>query len=108
LSDKTLLKPFNTALSGKAAGHDVVIYQDDNSHAILKDNEGDGDADTDADINKVLQHDDDSDELQELNKEDQEQMLDDTAAFHMTATKVRFVNLPFMPTNYLIVYRFNN
>src|ERR1700720_4192877 len=65
LSAKALLKPFNTALSGKAADDDV------------------------SNIGKDLQ-DDGINELQELNEADRELMLEETAAVRTTVTKVRF------------------
>ena len=115
LSTKTLLKPFNTTLSRKAADDDdTAMYQNDISQTILEDNEGDRDGDADEnedeDIGEDLQ-DDDIDELQELNKEDLEQILEETAAVCMTVTKVRFAKqrtFAFLPTNYLIVYRSSN
>ena len=71
LSAKSLLNPFNTALSGKAADDDdAALYQNDISQTILEDDEGDGDGNTDEnedeDIGEDLQ-DDDIDKLQELN-----------------------------------------
>src|ERR1700720_167957 len=93
LSAKALLKPFNTALSGKAADDDdVAMYQDNIIQTILEDDEEDGDGDADenenededediSDISEDLQ-DDGIDGLQELNEEDREQMLEETAAGH--------------------------
>jgi len=115
LSAKSLLKPLNTTLSGKAADDDhTAMYQNDISQTILKDDKGDGDGNgdknEDEDISVDLQ-DDDIDKLQELNKEDWEHILEETAAVHTTVTKVRFVKqriLAFSPTNYLNVYRSGN
>ena len=74
------------------------MYQDNISQTILEDVEEDGDGDADenedkdediGDIGEDLQ-DDGIDELQELNKEDWEQMLEETAAVRTTVTNVRF------------------
>src|SRR5882724_4378904 len=72
LSAKSLLKPLNTTLSGKAADDDhTAMYQNDISQTILKDDKGDRDGNADEnedeDISEDLQ-DDKIDELQELNE----------------------------------------
>ena len=115
LSAKSLLNPFNTALSGKAADDDdTAMYQNDIRQSILKDDEGDRDGNADEnedeDIGEDLQ-DDYIDKLQELNEENWEQMLEETAAVRMTVTKVRFAKqrvFAFLHTDYLIVYRSGN
>ena len=71
----------------------TAISQNDISQTILKNDEEDRDNNTDKnedeDIGEEFQE-DDIDELQELNKEDREQILEETAAVCMTVTKVRF------------------
>ena len=92
----------------------TAISQNDISQTILKNDEEDRDNNTDKnedeDIGEEFQE-DDIDELQELNKEDREQILEETAAVCMTVIKVRFAKqriFTFFPTNYLIVYRSSN
>ena len=111
---------FNTALTGKAADDDdAAMYQDNIGQTILEDDEEDGDGDAvknedeDEDTGDTSEdlEDDEIDELQELNEEDQEQILEETAAVRTTVTKVRFAKqiiFVFSPTNYLIVYRSDN
>ena len=53
LSAKALLKPFNTALSRKAADDDdAAMYQDNISQTILEDDEEDRDGDADENENE--------------------------------------------------------
>ena len=92
LSTKSLLKPFNTALSGQVADNDDTgMYHSDTSQTILEDNKEDRDGDTDKNEDSEDLQDNNINKLQELNEEDQEQILEETAAVCMTVTKVRFV-----------------
>ena len=84
LSAKSLLKPFNTTLSRKAADNDdMAMHHSDISQTILEDNEGDGDGDADKN--------EDSENLQDDNINELQEQILETAAVHMTVTKVRFV-----------------
>ncbi|KAG1720839.1 hypothetical protein EDB19DRAFT_1835776 [Suillus lakei] len=78
LSTKTLLQPFNTALSGK----------DDNNNTLenLEDDKGQSEEDEQG-KDKSDDQDDEIDELQELDKVEQARLLEDTAAICDTVTK---------------------
>jgi len=78
LSAKALLKPFNIGLSGKAT-------DDDNDPTMVEDDD-EGDKEEQADEDDY--EDDNIDELEELSKDEQNQVLQETAAVHETITKV--------------------
>jgi hypothetical protein len=90
LSAKALLKPFNTALSGKDGG-DEMPTQDENDESnpqvILEDEGEDEDGEEEADIEDDVE-DDDVDELQELSEEERTRVLEETAVVRETVTKV--------------------
>ena len=86
LSATTLLKPFNTVLSRKAADK-VEASEEDAEEELVpeieEEDEDEGEDDDDQD-----DEDDSIDELQELTKSEQEQVLENTAVVHQTVTKV--------------------
>jgi hypothetical protein len=94
LSAKTLLKPFNSALSGKATGDDEMAIPEeieDSDGLLMPEDEGEGE---DKDEDKVTDHDNEEDEdngideLAELG-EDKQTRLGDTTAVRQAVTKVR-------------------
>jgi len=90
LSAKTLLKPFNTALSSKVAD-EVNIGDDDNDDPlILADPDEEGEEEDNNDNNDEEKDDDDDgvDELETLSEEERMEVLEDTAAVRATVTKV--------------------
>jgi hypothetical protein len=99
LSAKSLLKPFNTALS-KTPTDDGMAVEDDNNQVLNQDNEEDeGDEDEDKEDedegdNEAEEEfddnveDDNIDKVQELSEDKQMQVLEETAAVHGTVTKV--------------------
>jgi hypothetical protein len=95
LSAKTLLKPFNSALSGKATEDDEMAIPEeieDSDGLLMLEDEGEG---QDEDEDEVMDHDDKEDkddgiyELAELGEDEQTRLLEDTAAVHQAVTKVR-------------------
>jgi len=80
LSAKALLKPFNIGLSGK-------VMDDDNDPAMVMDGGDEGDEEEQANDDDD-DEDDNIDELEELNKDEQNQVLQETAVVHETITKV--------------------
>jgi hypothetical protein len=90
---KTLLKPFNLALSGKATEDDNMAITEeieDPEGLLMPEDEGEG-QDEDEDEDKVMDHDDEDnvDELAELSEDEQTRLLEDTAAVRQAVTKVR-------------------
>jgi len=73
------LKPFNIGLSGK-------VMDDDNDPAMVMDGGDEGDEEEQADDDD--DEDDNIDELEELNKDEWNQVLQETAVVHETITKV--------------------
>ena len=85
LSAMTLLKPFNTALSRKAADKVEASEEDAKEELVpeIEEDEDEGEDDDDQD-----DKDDGIDELQELTKSEREQVLENMAVVHQTVTKV--------------------
>ena len=81
LSAKTLLKPFNTALSGQ----DVDITDEEDDDLLIPEAEEEGEEE---DNNNNNDEDDGIDELETLSEEERTQVLEDTAVVHTTLTKV--------------------
>jgi hypothetical protein len=93
LSAKTLLKPFNTALSGGAADEVDMTDEDDDLPILEADEDGEEERDEDEDEAEEDEDQDDEDdgidELETLSEEERTQVLEDTAAVRATVTKVR-------------------
>jgi hypothetical protein len=90
LSAKTLLAPFNTAISGKAKD-DGLLEGDDNNNddePFPELEEEEDDAEEGAGDIKKDDEDDGIDELQELSAKERERVLEDTAVVRETVTKV--------------------
>jgi hypothetical protein len=89
LSAKSLLKPFNTAIPGKAMENDDATTQDhDDDHAILEDDsEEEGEDEEGIDVEDDVE-DDNVNELQELSEDEREQVLEETTVVCETITKV--------------------
>ena len=89
LSAKSLLKPFNTALSGKAADDDNDVTDPYNDQGIpaIDEEEDWGDEPDLEDLEDDID-DEDRDELQALSEDEQEQVLEETAVVRETVTKV--------------------
>jgi len=90
LSAKSLLKPFNTALSGKSTDEDddMTSQDHDDDQVILgADEEEDGGDEEEIGIEDDID-DDDIDELQALSEDQQKQVLEETAVVRETVTKV--------------------
>lgn len=96
LSAKALLRPFNTALSGKTAGNDdgddVTAQDIDDNHLMPEDDEeeveGEDDEEEADPEGEGEVEDDNVDELQELSEDEQKQMLEETVAVREAVTKV--------------------
>jgi len=94
---KTLLKPFNSGLSGKATEDDEMAITEeieDPDGLLMPENEGEGededeDEDEATDHDKEEDEDDGIDELAELGEDEQTRLLEDTAAVCQAVTKVR-------------------
>jgi hypothetical protein len=78
LSAKFLLAPFNTAISQKATQDDEMLEEDDSDELMPEDDNDDNKDDEDDGIN----------ELEELNKNEQAQVLENTTEVRETVTKV--------------------
>lgn len=95
LSAKTLLKPFNSALSGKATESDEIAIPDgieDPDGLLMPEDEGEGEGE---DEDEVMDHDDEDDgidELAELDEDEQTRLLEDTATVRQAVTKVRLID----------------
>jgi hypothetical protein len=89
LSAKTLLKPFNTALS-KVADEVDIGDEDDDDPPILADPDVEGEEEGNDDEEDEEKDDDDDgvDELETLSEEERTEVLEDTAAVRATVTKV--------------------
>ena len=81
LSAKTILKPFNTALSGR----DVDITDD---NPLIPEAEEEGEEEEDNNNNDEDDEDNGIDKLETLSEEERTQVLEDTAAVCTTVTKV--------------------
>jgi hypothetical protein len=95
LSAKSLLVPFNTAISGKAAQDDEALEEDDNDilQFSQEEDEDDGEDGEEDDVNEedVEDKDDEDDgidELEELSESERTLMLESTADVRETVTKV--------------------
>ena len=86
LSATAFLKPFNMALSRKAADKVEVSEEDAKEELVLEIKEEDKDEGEDDDDQD--DKDDSIDELQELTKSEREQVLENTAVVCQTVTKV--------------------
>jgi hypothetical protein len=92
LSAKSLLKPFNTALSGSVMrddNSDDMTAQDVNENESIPD--GDDEEEEEGGDEEDLEgevEDDDIDELQELSEDEQKEMFEETTAVRETITKV--------------------
>ena len=84
LSAKTLLKPFNTGLSGR----DVDITDEEDDDLLIPEAEEEGEEEDNDDNNNKDDEDDGIDELETLSEEERMQVLEDTAAVCTTLTKV--------------------
>jgi len=89
LSAKTLLKPFNTALSGKVVADVEIMDDDDDDLLILETVEEDKEEDNKDEDEDKDDDDDGIDELEMLSGNERTQVLEDTAAVRATVTKVR-------------------
>jgi hypothetical protein len=92
LSAKALLKPFNTALSGKTTDDNDACEVNDNDRLMPEidedeDDEDDND-DEEVDVEDSDDQDDGVDELQELSEAEQIEMLENTADVREIVTKV--------------------
>jgi hypothetical protein len=93
LSAKALLKPFNTALSGKTTGDDgdsddVTAQDIDDNHLIPEDDEEDVEGEDEEEVEGEGEVEDDVDELEVLSEDERNQMLEETTAVCKTVTKV--------------------
>ena len=90
LSAKTLLKPFNTALSSKAEDTVDVMDEDDEElpNLVNTDEEGEEEEDDEKEDEDKDDEDDGIDELETLSEEERTQVLEDTADVCVTVTKV--------------------
>jgi hypothetical protein len=84
LSAKTLLKPFNTGLSGR----DIDITDEEDDDLLIPEAEEEGEEEDDDDNNNKDDEDDGIDTLETLSEEERTQVLEDTAAVRTTITKV--------------------
>lgn len=89
---KTLLRPFNTALSGKDNNNNTPenLEGEVDEDAMLKYDEGQGEEDEQGE-DESDDKDDEIDELQELGEVEQARLLEDTAAVRDMVTKVTCV-----------------
>jgi hypothetical protein len=97
LSAKALLKPFNIGLSGKTTDDDDEITQDDDGNlATFEDDEEgeEGEEDEEEQDNDKDDENDNIDELEVLSEDEQQQVLEETAAVRDTVTKVSGKCLP--------------
>jgi len=95
LSAKSLLKPFNTALSWTSADNDMAAAfgEDINDQWIDQGDEGEGDESEEGDegegeVEEDVE-DDNIDKLQELSEDARKELQEETAAVRETVTKVR-------------------
>jgi hypothetical protein len=111
LSAKSLLRPFNTALSGKDTDGDDGItaqdHEDDQGLLAINEEEDWGDEqEPDLEDLKDDIDDEDHDELRALSEDEQERVLEETAVVRETVTKVRYHCTH--SANSLIIYRYDN
>jgi hypothetical protein len=95
LSAKTLLAPFNTAISSKAVQDDELL-EGDSDGLMVEDKEDDelaGEDGIEGDVEGDIEEKDDADdginELEELSEDEQGQVLESTAVVREMVTKVR-------------------
>ena len=91
LSAKTLLKPFNVALSGNAADNIDTTDEDNEELPNLVDADEEGeeeDDDNDKENEDKDDEDDGVDELETLSEEERAEVIEETAAVRVTVTKV--------------------
>jgi hypothetical protein len=89
LSAKTLLTPFNTALSGKAQDSIEMAAEDDDDQLVPEVDEEEGDEE---DVDEEKDDEDDGiDELEQLSGYEREEILEETVAVRETVTKVRML-----------------
>ena len=96
LSAKSLLKPFNTALSGTPTDDDMAVTTEDDDDQMIdqgdEDEEDEDDEEEDDEDEGEVEddvEDDNIDELQELSEDGRKELLEETAAVRETVTKVR-------------------
>jgi len=87
LSAKALLKPFNIGLSGKATDDNNELTQDDDNDPAMVGDGGDKE-DEEEQASEDNDEDDNIDELEELNEDEWNRVLQETAVVHETVTKV--------------------
>jgi hypothetical protein len=86
LSAKTLLTPFNTALSGKAKDSIEIVEGDDEDQLVPDIDEEEG---NEEDVDEEKDDEDDGiDELEQLSDDERKELLEGTAAVRETVTKV--------------------
>jgi hypothetical protein len=89
LSAKTLLTPFNTALSRKATEDDGAMDEPDAEMPTLtEEDEDDEDNEDNEDIEDKDDETDGIDELEELGEDGRDEVLENTADVRETVTKV--------------------
>jgi len=97
LSAKTLVKPFNVALSSGLKDDGSLTNEDEDDMPALEDCVDDTDDDTegaDDDKGKSKEFsDDETDEFDQLNEVDREELLEDTAAVREMVSKVHLYTL---------------
>jgi hypothetical protein len=86
LSAKTLLAPFNTAISQKATQDDEMPEEDDDQLVPEEDDEDDEEIDAEC----ADDEDDGIDKLDEPSESERAGVLESTAVVHDTVTKVRY------------------
>jgi hypothetical protein len=91
LSAKSLLAPFNTAISQQAKQDDEMPEEDDDDQLIPEDDDDDDDDEDDEEEDDQDEDDQDDgiDELEALSENERVQVLEDTAVVRETVTKVR-------------------
>ena len=91
---KTLLKPFNSALSGKATEDDEmpITEEIEDPDGLLMPEDEDKDKDRVTDHDDEEDKDDGIDKLAELSEDEQTRLLEDTTAVCQAVTKVRINN----------------
>jgi hypothetical protein len=96
LSAKSLLKPFNAAISSSTTDDAAAQDVDDDDQAAYADDEEDErgeEEEEEEDVEGVVEddvEDDNIDELQELSEEERERVLEETAVVRETVSKVRY------------------
>jgi hypothetical protein len=88
LSAKSLLAPFNPAISQKATQDDEMPEEDDNDQLIPEDDDENDEDDPEVDDEENDDDDNGIDELEELSENERAQVLENTAEVRETVTKV--------------------